>query len=413
MENKTVYFLLVLILLFSFVSKVIRLHLPDDYYFDEIYYGFTAEQYVKGNMKAWVYDFSPPKGFAYTWDHPPVGKLIMAGFIKVFGFSPTSRRLAPFVAGILLTLVVFYLAKEIFPKKPIIWLLSSFFITIDGLVVSMSRIALVDTILTLFICLCVLFLWKKKYRISAVFFGLAISTKWTGIYLLPYIGIYILANIKWNDENVINNFLNAIKLGFLYLLVGALIYIFSYSPLLYEYGGKKFVELQKQMYWYHTGLKATHPYQSRAYTWPFDLKPVWLYVKYNDKTISNIWAMGNPILYWGGVLAFFGTIYYAIKKKNLKLILLLFVYLIFWVPWVFSPRIMFLYHYLPSVPFMCLFLAYMVDKLFKNKIDLYFALIFIFLCFLSFGFFYPYWTNIPVPNDSVKFFQWFETWKPH
>lgn len=85
--------------------------------------------------------------------------------------------------------------------------------------------------------------------------------------------------------------------------------------------------LQKQMWWYHTNLKATHAYQSQWWMWPLDLRPVWFYVQYcnpgddkvdgigaarlnalrckdsfarthTDHTIADIYTMGNPSIFW-------------------------------------------------------------------------------------------------------------------
>ncbi|MDQ3098950.1 MAG: phospholipid carrier-dependent glycosyltransferase [bacterium] len=80
--------------------------------------------------------------------------------------------------------------------------------------------------------------------------------------------------------------------------------------------------LQKQMWWYHTNLKATHSYQSQWWMWPLDLRPVWFYVQYcspedakgnalnslrckesfarngTDRTFADIYTMGNPAIFW-------------------------------------------------------------------------------------------------------------------
>jgi dolichyl-phosphate-mannose--protein O-mannosyl transferase len=88
--------------------------------------------------------------------------------------------------------------------------------------------------------------------------------------------------------------------------------------------------LQKQMWWYHTNLNATHAYTSLWWTWPLDIRPVWFYVKYctnpadrsdpmcartydstgGAKTIGDIYTMGNPLIFWLilptiGVLAYY------------------------------------------------------------------------------------------------------------
>jgi len=94
------------------------------------------------------------------------------------------------------------------------------------------------------------------------------------------------------------------------------------------------------MYWYHTGLTATHPSQSPAITWPLNFKPVWFFVEYGENTISNIYALGNPIILWFGLLAVFFTFSFYLVSKNKNLKYLLIAYGIFWLPWIASPRCM-------------------------------------------------------------------------
>jgi dolichyl-phosphate-mannose-protein mannosyltransferase len=406
--------ILIAILLFSFITKAWNIAYPDSHYFDEIYYGFTAEEYAKGNLKAWVWDYTPPEGFAYTWDHPPTGKLIMAGFVKLFDISSTSRRLAPLFAGALLPLVVYFLAKTAFPDKNLLAIIAALLTAFEGLVLSLSRIALTDTMLTMFIGLTILFLWKRSYLISAIFFGLALSTKWTGIYLIPIIGITLLVNSDWKKKAWKTSVVHVIKTSLLYACTGLVIYLISYLPLFIHYGGQKFVDLHQQMWWYHTNLKATHPAQSAAYLWPINYRPVWFYVDYQNKTTGNIYAMLNPAIAWGGIIAVALVSFWLLETKSKNLFLILLAYFMFWVPWIFSPRIMFLYHYLPSVPFLILCLAYALHRLYTASPQLgqYAAAGYVIIVFVLFIFFFPYWTGIQVPNDFVDNFRWLKSWGP-
>jgi len=406
--------LLIIILMFSFVTKAWNIANPDTHYFDEIYYGFTAEQYAQGNIKAWVWDYTPPEGFAYTWDHPPTGKLIMSFFVKLFGVNSTSRRLGPLISGSLLPLIVYLLSKTIFPKKINLALIAAFLTACEGLVLSLSRIALTDCILTLFISLTALFLWQKKYLFSALFFGLAVSTKWTGIYLLPLIGITLISQQLWNHKIWLKSFKIIMSVGVFYIILGTLIYLISYAPLFIHYGGQKFIDLHKQMWWYHTNLEATHPSQSPAYLWPLNYRNVWFWVDYGKEKTANIYAMLNPAIAWGGIIAVLITMYYFIEKKSKKLGLLLLAYFIFWVPWCFSPRIMFLYHYLPSVPFLVIIISYTLDKMLNsnNSVLKNIVVIYLSLVLSLFIFFFPYWTGIPVVNEMVDKFRWLKTWGP-
>ena len=405
---------LLLILFFALVTKSWHLYFPKTYVFDEVYVGFTAEEYAKGNIKAWVWDYPTPKGFAYDWSHPPMGRLIMTPVIKLLGISSFSRRVVPMLAGVLITLLVYLLSKQLFPKQPLLWLTAACLSTLDGLLLTMSRISLDDTMLVLFITTSILFFWKKKYLFSSIFFGMAVATKWTAIYMLGYIGLVLLFSVSWkkNFKVIGNNLKYLFSIALLYLILGILIYVLSYLPLIWYYGWAKFVHLQQQMYWYHTGLVATHPWQSSALSWPILLRPVWFWVSYGQDTISNIYALGNPLVFWGGLLAAIFTLIYSFLFKQYKLLQLLFAYAVFWMPWIASPRIMFLYHYLPAIPFLTIILAFGLSKLSQIKgIGQILTLLFIGASLGVFIFFYPYWTGIPIPKDQVSYYQWLPSWK--
>lgn len=489
--------LLFLILLFSLITKSWRLYYPDEYVFDEVYVRFTAEEIAKNNPETWVWDYPSPKGFAYGWSHPQFGKSIMAGFIKLFGQNSLSSRLAPMIAGVLISILVFLISKFLFPKNPNIWLLAAFLTSLDGLILVLSRIGLADTMLTLFLLNAFYFLLKSNYKLSALFWGMAVSTKWSAVYFLPLLmiitivdqkwqknthqliknifkiftimGIYVgigpiiqvtknLANIVYesvstNNDQLIKSSINPkllwsflldYKLFFLigtlfilwyiyvssklqkkynifkiifnavtsYFGIGTFVYLTSYFPLFYIYGVDKFIDLQNQMYWYHTGLDATHPYQSQAFSWPLDIRPVWLWVDYGKETVANIYALGNPIIFWAGTISIFFVIgYYYISRKK-QIFYLLTAYFAFWLPWTFSPRIMFLYHYLPSVPYLCIILSFTLNTTSSlAKITKYLPLLFILMTIATFIFFYPYWTGIPVHTDQVNRFIWLKSWK--
>ena len=401
------------ILLISFFTKAWRFNQPSGYYFDEIYYGFTAAQYAQGNMDAWVFDTTAPKGFSYTWDHPPVGKLLMSVPIKIFGVSAFSRRLVPLLFGTFLPLAVYFFTTTVFPRKKAVGLLATLLITFDGLVLTMSRIALVDIMLTTFILLSAMYIWKGKTLYAALFFGLAVSTKWTGIYLLP---IYFFAQVlKFETKRKgIESRLAKVALKLVsFVCIGSATYILSYAPMINHFGWSKFVDLQKQMYWYHTGLKATHPSQSKPYTWPLNLRPVWLWSDSQGGKTANIYAMGNPVVFWGGVVCVLFISIGVIRTRSKTGMYLLACYLVFWLPWIFSPRLMFLYHYLPSVPFMVVCTSLVLTRCLEFYKDRGKVILGVYLLAVvaTFMFFYPYWTGLPVDKDKVDQYVWLKTWK--
>ena len=70
-----------------------RLEVPPKYMFDEVYHAYTAGQYAAGNADAYTWDTeAPTDGVAYTWNHPPLGMLMMAGGILLWGDEPFGWR---------------------------------------------------------------------------------------------------------------------------------------------------------------------------------------------------------------------------------------------------------------------------------------------------------------------------------
>ncbi len=213
-----------------------------------------------------------------------------------------------------------------------------------------------------------------------------------------------------------------------------------------------FFELHKQIWWYQTNLKATHPYQSRPMDWFLDLRPVWMFVDYKPDMVANVYAEGNPFLFWLGDIAVFVTIA-AILTKSFKEVssstassnepairqnkvvttlnyipslssmkFLIVAYLIVWSPWQLSPRIMFFYHYTPAVPFLSIILSYGLVKMQNfqgcitignQQIEVRRVLLFSAVLAIGFTFFvfYPNWTGIPVPSWLGSVYFLLPSWK--
>ncbi|MBU3957123.1 hypothetical protein KKI19_02520, partial [Patescibacteria group bacterium] len=175
-------------------------------------------------------------------------------------------------------------------------------------------------------------------------------------------------------------------------------------------------ELQHQMWWYHTRLRATHTYQSSAPSWPILLRPVWFFVDYPSTSlrmnwIANIYAMGNPFIWWGGLISLPFVIWQTLKKRYWQLGLVIFAYFAFFLPWVVSPRIMFIYHYLPSIPFLCLFLGWILNWAWKRKKLFPLVVWYLLLVLILFLFFYPHWIGLHVPKWLDNLYYWFPSWR--
>ena len=166
-----------------------------------------------------------------------------------------------------------------------------------------------------------------------------------------------------------------------FLAIPFTIYFLSYLPYyIYEAGQSAdsyyglssawntWWKYQQFMYSYHSGLNATHPYQSMWYQWPFTVKPMWYYfTSYeNGSVISTLTASGNPAVWWvssvGALALLFLRVTNRIKPDRALQILCVGV-LANYLPWVLVTRCTFIYHFFATVPFLILATVYALQKL--------------------------------------------------
>lgn len=394
-SEKTARILLFSILLFSLLTRVYSLGTIKEMYFDEIYHAFTAKLVLHGDPKAWEWWNPHPEGYAYEWTHPPISKLGMVVGMKIFGENPFGWRIPQAVMGTLSILLVYFLALEIFKDRKIA-LLSSAIFSLDGLLLVLSRMGMNDTYVLFFSLLSILLFIKNQNISSFISFGLAIASKWSAIYTLP---ILFVSHFVFKKKMSVSYVL--------FLVIPIAVYIGSYSVMfLTGHTWDQFIEVQKQMWWYHTSLVAEHPYTSPAWSWPLLLRPIYLYDgQIVNNLVARIYAFGNPVVFWFGLFSIIFSAIISFVEKYKKLGFIVFSYLILFLPWIASPRIMFLYHYLPSIPFMCIAIAFVLRR--YPKASIYFLV----PSFLCFAYFYPHWTGMRIPMWLDESYYWLSSWR--
>lgn len=384
--------ILIIILLVTAFLRLYRLNYPNKYVFDEVYHAYTAKEYLKGNKEAWSPWGKSPPGVAFEWLHPPIAKELMTASMYMFHTTDAwAWRLPGVLLGVFSVYLVYALALLLF-KNEVAGLISAFIFSIDGLVFVQSRTGMNDVYLVTFVLISVIFFVKNRYLLAALFMGVAMATKWPGIYLiLMYLPILL--------------YQRQFKKILYFIIIPPAIYLLSYTHyFLMGYQWSDFVELHKQIWWYQTHLKATHNYSSPWWSWPLNLYPVWYFVDYQNNMVANIFASGNPILFWVGSASVILTGLQAVIKRSLNLMLLVLGFLIFWVPWSISPRIMFLYHFSPSVPFLSMALGYQLSLELENNKRKKAILILLLLMALSFILIFPFLTGIFIPRNFINLF---------
>lgn len=141
--------------------------------------------------------------------------------------------------------------------------------------------------------------------------------------------------------------------------------------------------------------------------------PIWYYSGVVSDTVrEGISAFGNPLVWWAGIPAFVYMLYLVFAKKDRKAAFLSVGYLSQYAPWFKVTRVVFIYHYFPSVPFVTVMVGYSMYRLVKKypKAKKY-AYIYAVLAVGLFAMFYPVLSGTPTTVHYVKtYLKWFESW---
>ena len=401
-------------------------------YFDEIYYVRSAEQYLHLQVP-------------YEWTHPPLGKLIIASGIGVFGFNPFGWRIMGVIFATLMIPLIYVLGKKLLGT----WIggfASAFLLTFDFMHFTMARISTVDTYVVFFSLASQLFFllylknvlkdgWKTPVLplfLAILFFAFGFSTKWFVLYgfagqlvLLAALRLKEVSKLKKGLADKIYAFTDrpfALILGF--LLLSVLIYFLTYIPdMLAGRSLLEVINLQGSMYNYHATLMATHPFSSPWWTWPLMLKPLWLYVSTLPNNVtSTITLMGNPLGWWVGFACIITISVFALVKivasagkrliQNVGLpsIFIITFFFFQWVPYMLISRVTFIYHFYLNVPFLSLAAAYFISKHWSNKWAKLAALAYFAGVVALFVLFYPVISGAPASNSFIDSLKWLNGW---
>ncbi|WP_158629966.1 phospholipid carrier-dependent glycosyltransferase [Cohnella sp. AR92] len=399
-------------------------------YFDEIYHGRTAYEFIE-------------KMQPYENTHPPLGKVILSIGVELFGMTPYGWRFMAAVGGTIM-IPVFYMAARGMFKRTRYAFMATLLLLFEGFHLVHSRMANVDIFGVTFTILMYYFMYlygETKWRnggfgksflylgLSGFFFGCASAVKWN--YLYGGAGLAILffwylyrrareARENGDDGYAKRMILTLMSCLVLFVAVPVATYATSYIPYFRATadhdGIKDLWHEQKRMYEYHKGVKEKHPYASKWYTWPLMLRPVWYY---GGKDLApgdaqSIAAIGNPLIWWGGLAAMLAAWVIGLLRRSRIVLVIAVMYLSFYVPWMVSPRsITFLYHYFPMVPLLILSIVWILRfaeqewPRFGKALSALTLAGAAFLCV----WFYPIYTGLTISREWMNFgIRWLDSW---
>lgn len=407
------------------VLRLWNLDSPRGKIFDEIYYATNAQSLLQNGV-----EIDSKSGLAQFIVHPPTGKWLIAIGIKLFGYNEFGWRFAAAIVGSISIVLMYFTAKKLFNNQ-LLSVLAASLISMDGLHLVHSRIALLDIFLLFFIQIAVLAFLHGKYWLSALSLALACSVKWSGLYVLIALALYILVtdfrrHRYLGADHPIRDLLRK-NLLFRFLQFGifpVLIYFgswfswfasdkgwdrnFSSNPLfsLWHY--------HSEILNFHTKLNDSHPYSANPWSWLIQGRPTSFFYKTpkncgGTSCSQEILAIGTPILWWAATLALLVTIGFWVSKRDKQAEILLVVIGASYLPWfAIQERTMFSFYTIAFEPFILLTLVYLLSKVVKNQRKI--ATVFASIVLINFLYFLPIFLGLVITYNSWRDRMWLPSW---
>lgn len=378
-------------------------------YFDEIYHGRTAYEQLH-------------RMTVYETTHPPLGKdLIMVG-VALFGMTGFGWRFSGTLFGVLLVPLAWCFARRLTHRR---WVgaAAGVLLALDFMRFAQSRIATIDIYGTFFILLgayCMVWYCQRVLQkgvcgsllpmaLGGVAFGLGCAAKWTGIYAgaglaVLYLGV-LYARWRQNQPGFAREFRTAALGGVVFYVVLPLcIYIASYLPYWWRdssFGLTDWWRCQVSMYEYHANLEATHPFESRWYTWLLGLRPVWYYQNTHlpQDLKASIAGLGGPVIWLVGLVCLVVLLWHQVSGRGSRAgagVLILYGTQL--IPWMLVPRCTFLYHYFPSSMFCLAAIVLCLSRIGDPRRAKRIALGLSGVSVALFAWYYPALSGLPIPQ---------------
>ena len=404
-------------------------------YFDEIYFVRTAEETL---------DLQEPS----ERTHPPMSKLIIAASIGVLGHNPFAWRFAGVLFATAGILLVYLFARRMF-KSSRAGLIAAFLLTFEFMHFVQARIATGESFI-LFFVIAMFYCFYRYYEnperegkwlfLSLVFFGFGFATKWVVMY--GFVGLVLLLFLMKFRKPTIRA---SEVLWFVGGGVTAIaIYMLSWIPyFLAGHGLGDWWNHQYFMFSFHSGLTAGHPFSSEWWSWPWMLRPLWIYLGRFDGTEAYISSMGNPALWWASVPLIVLTTWLAVRKFlpplyrklsqrfsksktdstqqnggegllakiDMTAAFIVIPFLIQWIFFVFIGRVLFIYHFFPNVLFTILAATLWAEWLWKKyKWGKWVIAAYLVINVVCFAIFFPVISGLPMTTHYWDVFRWMRGW---
>ncbi|MFE1249522.1 dolichyl-phosphate-mannose--protein mannosyltransferase [Streptomyces sp. NPDC058735] len=500
-------------LLVTLLAGVLRFwHLgsPKAVIFDETYYakdawglihrGFEVswDKNANGQVLSSGGQVPIPTEAAYVV-HPPVGKYVIGLGELVFGFDPFGWRFMTALLGTLSVLLLCRIGRRLF-RSTFLGCLAGTLMALDGLHFVMSRTALLDGVLMFFVlaafgCLLVdrdkarerlaaalpvdadgrvrpdrdtaesaRLGWRPWRWAAGLMLGLAIGTKWNGLYILAAfclmavlwdVGSRRVAGARHPYSAVLRRdtplaFVATVPVALVTYLASWTGWILSATDGSGGYfrdwastGGKggswtflpdwlrSLWHYEHQVYEFHVGLSSPHTYQSNPWSWLVLGRPVSYFYESpapgkdgcpadaGEKCAREVLALGTPLLWWVACFAVLYVLWRWLFRRDWRAGAIACGIAAGYLPWfMYQERTIFFFYAVVFLPFLCLAVAMLLGAIIgpprstdtRRVAGATTAGVLVLLIAWNFIYFWPLYTGQAIPIDDWRSRMWLDTW---
>jgi dolichyl-phosphate-mannose--protein O-mannosyl transferase len=483
---------------------------PKAVIFDETYYAKDAwALFHHGYEVNWAKDANDlilqhnghvrvPSDAAYVV-HPPIGKYVIGLGEWMFGFNPFGWRFMTALLGTLSVLLLCRIGRRLF-RSTFLGCLAGTLMAVDGLHFVMSRTSLLDGVLMFFVlaafgCLVVdrdkararlaaalpvdadgvahpdahaaqttRLGWRPWRWTAGLMLGLAIGTKWNGLYVLA---AFCVMAVLWDAASrrvagARQPYLAALRhdtgIAFLATVPVALaVYLVSWTGwILSPDNGKggyfrnwavtdgkggnwtflpdwlrSLWHYEHEVYKFHVGLVSPHTYQSNPWSWLVLGRPVSYFYESplpgkdgcpadaGDKCAREVLALGTPLLWWAACFALVYVLWRWAFRRDWRAGAIACGVAAGYLPWfMYQERTIFFFYAVVFVPFLCLAVTMMIGAILgppgsgerRRVIGAAGAGVLVLLIVWNFIYFWPLYTGTAIPIEQWRSRMWLDTW---
>jgi len=484
----------------AWILRFVGLNKPNALVFDEVFYVRGAYSLLKyGYEGDWTgdndwFEQGDFSGLLAKGDfivHPMVGKLLIAAGIKAFGNNPFGWRVTTALFGVATCIIVALIARHLF--RSTLWGgVAGLLVAIDGMSIALSRTALLDNYLAFFVTagfgLILLDRHRMRPRVftlaaqerrdrgldpfeyipgwgprtgihwwrwaAVVVFGLAIGTKWSGMYFAAaFLILSVIFDMADRRKAGYSRWFFAASVRAIPTAIGALLLMLGVYVLTWwnwfatsgswdrdwaaDHPGegvqwlppafRSLVYYHRQMWDFHTSLTSHHNYMSNPYGWILQLRPTAFFFEDAEgvdcgaaRCVTAIHALGHPFIWWAGAAALAYALWRVIRHLDLMALTVSIGVLAGWVVWFpYAYRTIFTFYSVAFAPFLVLTLTWALRRIALPDyregwmgIDRYSrggsmaVAAFIAVCLIFAGFFLPIWTGMDIPYEYWQMHMW-------